>query len=159
MVVAGVVIVLFGVKTRPGYQPGASVLPEVNAVLNGMCGVCLLLGFAFARKRQLLAHKACMVTAATFAATFLVTYLLHNAKVGSVPFLGQGATRYLYFGLLIPHATLAAVVTPLAMTTLYRGAKDHRERHKKIARVTLPLWLFVSVSGVAVYLLLYHVGR
>lgn len=97
-----------------------------------------------------------MVAAFAMSSLFLVTYLLHHAQVGSVKFQGQGWVRTLYFGLLIPHVLLAAVIVPLALFTLYRGWTGRIARHRAIARYTLPLWLYVSVSGVLVYWMLYR---
>lgn len=90
---------------------------------------------------------------------FLVTYLIHHAQVGSVPFQGKGAIRVVYFSLLIPHIVLSAAVVPMALLTIYRGWTNRVALHRKIARITLPIWLFVSGSGVAVYFMLYHLGH
>ena len=97
-----------------------------------------------------------MITAFVLSALFLVGYVVHHAQVGSVPFRGTGASRTVYFSILIPHVVLAASVVPLASITLYRGLRARYDRHRAIARITLPIWLFVSVSGVVVYLMLYQ---
>ena len=97
-----------------------------------------------------------MVTAFVLSSLFLVTYLLHHAQVGSVPFQHEGWIRGVYFAVLVPHVMLAVVIVPLALFTIYRGWTERIAEHRKIARWTLPLWLYVSVSGVAVYLMLYH---
>ncbi len=97
-----------------------------------------------------------MVSAFALSSLFLVTYLLHHAQVGSVPFQKEGWIRGVYFAVLVPHVALAMVIVPLALFTIYRGWTGRIEKHRKIARWTLPLWLYVSVSGVAVYLMLYH---
>lgn len=135
-----------------------TLLARINVSLNAAAGVCLLLGFACVRARRIAAHRACMLTAFGLSATFLITYLLHHAQVGSVPFRGAGLWRPIYFSILIPHILLAAAIVPLALLTLYRGWTDDVARHRRIARYTFPLWLFVSLSGVAVYIMLYHVA-
>lgn len=132
-----------------------TVLARINVGLNAGAASFLLAGFAAIRRRRLDLHKKCMLAAFALSSIFLVTYLLHHAQVGSVPFLGQGAIRVVYFGLLIPHIVLAAGIVPLALFTVYRGWTGRFELHKTVARYTLPLWLFVSLSGVAVYFLLY----
>lgn len=131
-------------------------LPTLNAVLNSLAGLLLLLGFVFIKQKKVAQHRACMLAAFGVSAAFLVSYLVHHAQVGSVPFKGPAALRPVYFAILIPHVILAASVVPLALTTIYRGLKGNVEKHKPLARVTLPIWLFVSVSGVVVYLMLYQ---
>jgi uncharacterized membrane protein YozB (DUF420 family) len=144
------------------------LLPAVNAVLNSIAALLLLLGFRFirqvrvagpdaaARARAIAAHKRCMLGAFGVSAVFLVCYLVHHAQVGSVPFKGTGALRVAYFAILIPHVLLAAAVVPMALMTIARGLNDQVARHRSLARVTLPVWLFVSISGVVVYLMLYQ---
>jgi uncharacterized membrane protein YozB (DUF420 family) len=132
------------------------ILPAVNAVLNSIAGLLLLLGFVFIRQKKIPQHRACMLAAFGVSTVFLVCYLVHHYRVGSVPFRGTGALRVLYFAILVPHVLLAAAVVPMALTTIYRGLKGNVVKHRPIARVTLPVWLFVSVSGVAVYLMLYQ---
>jgi uncharacterized membrane protein YozB (DUF420 family) len=119
-------------------------------------GLLLLAGFGFVRQRRLTAHRACMLAAFGLSSVFLVSYLIHHGQVGSVPFRGQGWLRTVYFSLLIPHIVLAAAILPLALFTIYRGWTARIDLHRKVARWTLPVWLFVSFSGVAVYLMLYH---
>lgn len=154
-VCAAVVVVLYAFpgRTQPG-QPG--VLPTVNALLNGSAGVFLALGFWFIKRKNRVAHKRSMLTAFLLSSAFLVTYLLHHAQVGSVPFQGTGAVRIVYFAFLIPHVLLATVVVPLALFTIYRGWTNRIERHRKVARWAFPIWMYVSVSGVIVYFMLYH---
>jgi putative membrane protein len=135
---------------------GPSPLATLNALMNGSAACCLILGYMAIRARKLTVHRWCMLSAFTFSTLFLVGYVLHHATAGSVPFRGEGVLRVVYFSLLIPHVLLAAPVLPMALFTLYRGLTDKRVAHRRIARITLPLWLFVSVSGVIVYLLLYH---
>jgi len=144
------------------------VLPAVNAALNTTAALLLVLGYRFirqaraagadsaARAQAIRAHKRCMLSALGVSAVFLVCYLIHHAQVGSVPFKGEGVLRAVYFVILVPHVLLAAAVVPLALVTISRGLKNQVERHRSLARVTLPVWLFVSVSGVVVYLMLYQ---
>ncbi len=156
VVVAAVIIVLYAMPGR-GLAPGTpGALATVNAVLNGGAACFLLTGYAFIRKRKIKAHRICMVTAFVLSSLFLVTYLLHHAQVGSVPFRHEGWIRGVYFAVLVPHVVLAAAIVPLALFTIYRGWTERIEEHRKVARWTLPLWLYVSVSGVAVYVMLYN---
>ena len=124
--------------------------------LNASAGLFLLAGFAFVRSRNVTWHRRCMLTAFGLSSAFLVSYVLHHAQVGSVPFRGEGVLRPLYFGILIPHIVLAGVIVPLALFTLYRGWVGKIAAHRRVARVTFPLWLFVSASGVVVYAMLYY---
>lgn len=127
-----------------------------NATLNGSSAVLLAVGYGFIRRRQVLAHKLCMVTAFCVSTVFLVSYLVYHARVGSVHFQGQGAIRSAYFVLLISHTLLAALIPPLAILTMLRAWRGQLERHRAIARWTLPIWFYVSVTGVLIYFLLYH---
>ena len=157
VVFAAVMIVLYALPGRGQAPPGTpGMLATVNAVLNGGAACFLLTGYAFIRKKKIKAHRTCMVTAFVLSSLFLVTYLLHHAQVGSVPFQHDGWIRGVYLAVLVPHVVLAAVIVPLALFTIYRGWTERIEKHREIARWTLPLWLYVSVSGVAVYLMLYH---
>ncbi len=156
VVFAAVIIALYGMPGR-GPAPGTpGALATVNALLNGGAACFLLTGYAFIRRKKIKAHRACMVTAFVLSSLFLVTYLIHHAQVGSVPFRHEGWIRGVYFAVLVPHVILAAAIVPLVLLTIYRGWTDRIEKHRQIARWTLPLWLYVSVSGVAVYLMLYH---
>jgi uncharacterized membrane protein YozB (DUF420 family) len=137
---------------------GPSALATLNAFLNMCATVCLIFGFVFVKRKNIRWHRRSMLAAFGISSMFLITYLLHHAAVGSVPFRGEGPIRVVYFSLLIPHIVLSAAVVPLALLTIYRGWTQRIELHRKIARITLPIWLFVSVSGVAVYLMLYHLG-
>lgn len=132
------------------------VLPAINAILNSTAAVLLVLGFVFIKQKKIAQHRACMLAAFGVSAVFLVCYLVHHAQVGSVPFKGAGALRLVYFAILIPHVLLAIAVVPMALVTITRGLQGNVQKHKPLARVTLPVWLFVSVSGVAVYLMLYQ---
>lgn len=152
LAIAGVIYVLPHTESHTG----PSVWATINAVLNGLATVCLVLGLVFIKQRRLDWHKRSMIAAFGLSCLFLLTYLVHHSQVGSVPFRGQGAVRAVYFGLLLPHILLAALVVPLALLTIYRGLTDRLVLHKKIAKVTLPIWLYVSVSGVVLYFMLYH---
>lgn len=131
-------------------------LPAVNAVLNGISAVLLLVGWILILNRRIAAHRRVMIAAFSTSSLFLICYVVYHAQVGSVRFTRQGVVRPLYFGILITHVTLAAAVLPLAIITLSRGLKARYERHRAIARWTLPIWLYVSVTGVLVYVLLYQ---
>jgi uncharacterized membrane protein YozB (DUF420 family) len=137
-------------------RPMPLALPTLNALLNSLSALLLVLGFVFIKQKKIALHRACMLGALGVSTVFLACYLVHHWQVGSVPFKGKGALRALYFAILIPHVLLAIAVVPLALTTISRGLKGQLDRHKRLARVTLPIWLFVSVSGVAVYLMLYR---
>jgi uncharacterized membrane protein YozB (DUF420 family) len=152
------VVALAVVKLTPQEPPSGapSLLANVNALLNAAAGCFLVLGFICIRQGKREAHKICMSVAFGISTLFLCTYLLHHAQVGSVPFRGEGWLRSVYFTILIPHIVLAALVLPLALFTLYRGLSGRFALHRKIARVTLPVWLFVSFSGVVVYWMLYY---
>lgn len=131
-------------------------LPALNATLNGIAAVLLVIGYVLIRRGQYAQHQVCMLAAFTTSALFLVSYLVYHAQVGSRPFPGRGPIRVVYFTILISHVTLAAVILPLALMTLSRGLRGRFDRHVPIARWTLPLWLYVSVTGVLVYLMLYQ---
>ncbi len=133
-----------------------SALPALNAALNGLSACLLCAGFLCIRRKQVTAHKACMLSAFVTSTVFLVSYLTYHYHVGSVPFRGQGWARPLYFGILISHSVLAAATVPLVLVTLTRALRGRFERHARIARWTLPVWLYVSVTGVIVYWMLYH---
>lgn len=133
-------------------------LPSLNAALNASATCFLLAGVFFIKRKEVRRHRACMVTALGLSTAFLISYLVHHARVGSVPFRGQGVWRTIYFTILVPHVLLSAVVVPLALFTVYRAYKGRFEAHRRVARYTFPIWLYVSVSGVAVYVMLYRVS-
>ena len=133
-----------------------SVLPALNAVLNGTSALLLTVGYLFIRRKKVTAHKICMLTAFGVSSLFLVSYLIYHYQVGSMAFPGYGWIRSVYFTLLISHIILAAFIVPLALTTIYRAWSEQFDKHMRIARWTLPLWLYVSVTGVIVYLMLYQ---
>lgn len=138
------------------------IFPHLNAVLNATSGLFLLAGFYFIRTKQISKHRACMLTAASVSTLFLVGYLTHHSLrtyyfgLGPTRFTGEGVIRPVYFTILTSHTILAALVTPLVLLTLWRGLKGQFETHKKIARLVFPVWLYVSVTGVIVYFVLYH---
>ena len=133
-----------------------TVLPAVNATLNGIATVFLAVGWTFIRRGDIRRHRACMLAAFTTSALFLTSYLVYHANVGSVPFAGQGAVRMVYFAILVTHIILAALILPLALITLSRALSQRFDRHRAIARWTLPIWLYVSVTGVIIYAMLYQ---
>lgn len=132
------------------------LLPTVIAVLNAMAAVCLVIGFVLVKRGHRRAHRVAMITALVFSAGFLVTYIVHHAQVGSVPYQGTGPIRTLYFVILISHVALAATVPVLAIVTVRRAMHGAIDRHRAIARWTLPIWLYVSVTGVVIYWMVYR---
>ena len=135
-----------------------SALPSVNAALNGTAAFLLAVGYLCIRRRQITAHRICMTGAFIASTLFLASYLTYHAHVGSVRFQGTGWIRPVYFAILISHTILAVVIVPLALRTLYLAARGRFEAHRRIARWTLPLWLYVSVTGVVIYGMLYRCG-
>ncbi len=131
-------------------------LPTLNASLNMTSAFLLVLGYSFIRRKEMGRHKVCMVSAFITSTLFLVFYLIYHYHIGSKPFLGQGWFRYLYFTILISHTLLAATIVPLVIITLNRALRGRFDLHRRIARWTLPLWLYVAISGIAVYLMLYR---
>src|SRR5881396_2589695 len=145
-----------------GHQPPSAgpawvaSLPLLNACLNATSAALLSIGWIFIRRRRVAAHKTCMASALVVSTLFLVSYVTYHSLAGSRPFGGQGWVRLVYFPLLVSHIVLAATIVPLALTTVYRALQGNFARHVRIARWTLPLWLYVSVTGVLVYWMLYH---
>ena len=133
-----------------------SSLPLVNATLNGIATILLLVGYVLIRRRRITAHRAAMVAAFVTSVLFLISYLIYHAHAGSRPFQGRGPIRAVYFTILISHIVLAATIPPLAGITLWRAFRGRFDRHVRIARWTLPLWLYVSITGIVVYLMLYR---
>ena len=133
-----------------------ALMPHLNAFLNAASALFLAIGFVQIRRKNRDAHRRCMIGALCSSALFLVSYLVYHAQVGSVRFLGTGTARTVYFTILASHTLLAAVVAPLAIAVATLALRGRLERHKRLARVTLPIWLTVSVTGVAVYAMLYH---
>jgi uncharacterized membrane protein YozB (DUF420 family) len=135
-----------------------SDLPALNATLNATSAVLLTIGWMLIRSGRIAAHRRFMIAAFVTSSLFLVSYVVYHVQIGSKPYPGRGVMRAIYFSILIPHVVLAAVVVPLAIITLSRGLRRLDDRHRRIARWTLPIWLFVSVTGVIVYLMLYQLA-
>ena len=131
-------------------------LPTLNAFLNATSAVLLLVGWRLIRRRDRAAHHRVMTAAFVTSALFLVSYLVYHAQVGSVRFPGRGGARTLYLAILLTHTVLAAAVAPMAVTTFVLASRGRFERHRRLARITLPIWLYVSVTGVVVYVMLYR---
>jgi len=131
-------------------------LPALNALLNTTSAVLLAAGYRLIRQGRREAHRMAMTAALAASALFLASYLVYHAQAGSVKFTKTGWVRPVYFTILISHTVLAACVAPMALVTVWRAWKGRFERHRRLARITLPLWLYVSVTGVIVYLMLYH---
>jgi putative membrane protein len=131
-------------------------LPALNATLNAIAAVLLVTGYVLIRRGRIRQHRRVMLAAFTTSALFLVSYVTYHANAGSRPFAGQGPIRIVYFGILISHVILAAAILPLALITLTHGLRERFDRHVPIARWTLPIWLYVSVTGVVVYWMLYQ---
>src|SRR5262245_17741065 len=133
-----------------------SDLPALNATLNGIAAVLLITGYLLIKRGYRQQHQWCMLAALATSAIFLVSYVTYHANAGSRPFPGQGPIRLVYFTILITHVVLAATIVPLALVTAIRGLRAQFDRHVRIARWTFPLWLYVSVTGVVIYLMLYE---
>jgi uncharacterized membrane protein YozB (DUF420 family) len=131
-------------------------LPALNAALNALSALLLLTGYLLIRARRPDAHRAAMLGALASSTLFLVSYLYYHSQVGSVRFTGQGPLRVLYFAILGSHTVLAAAIVPLALVTLQRALARRFDRHRRIARITLPIWAYVSVTGVVIYWMLYR---
>ena len=131
-------------------------LPALNASLNALAGVLLIVGYVLMRTHRIELHRRVMIAAFATSSLFLVSYLIYHGQVGSVRFTRHGFVRPLYYTILATHVTLAAVVLPLAVVTLSRGLKARYPQHRRLARWTFPVWLYVSVTGVLVYILLYR---
>jgi uncharacterized membrane protein YozB (DUF420 family) len=131
-------------------------LPHLNATLNSISALLLITGYIFIRRRKIAAHRLCMLAAFTASVIFLISYLTYHWFHGSTPFKGAGWVRPVYFTILLTHTVLAVVVAPLAIVTLVRALSERFDKHRRIARWTFPVWLYVSVTGVIVYLMLYQ---
>ncbi len=132
-----------------------AMLPGLNASLNGLSGVFLVFGYLAIRSGRATLHRRFMLSAFTTSTLFLISYLIYHFQVQFTPFKGEGAARIVYYAILIPHVTLAIVMVPMILVTLHRGLKGRFDKHRPLARWTLPIWLYVSVTGVLVYLMLY----
>ena len=134
-----------------------SDLPALNATLNATCFVLLTTGYVLIRRGRVAQHRAVMIAAFCTSLVFLTSYLIYHAQIGSKPFRGQGPIRIVYFTILLTHTVLAAAIVPMILMTLSRGLKRQDVRHRALARWTLPLWMYVSVTGVIVYFMLYRI--
>jgi uncharacterized membrane protein YozB (DUF420 family) len=130
--------------------------PALIASLNGVSAILLAIGRYMIARGRMAAHRACMIAAVVASALFLACYVYFHAHVGNIRFLGQGVWRPIYFAILIPHVTLAIVIVPMVIITLIRGLRARYDSHREIARWTWPLWMYVSVTGVIVYFMLYQ---
>jgi uncharacterized membrane protein YozB (DUF420 family) len=133
-----------------------SDLPALNATLNGIAAFLLVTGYLLIKRGRQRQHKWCMLGALTTSVLFLISYVTYHLQAGSRPFPGQGPIRLVYFAILISHVILAAAIVPLALVTAARGLRSQFDKHVKIARWTFPLWVYVSVTGVVIYLMLYE---
>ncbi len=133
-------------------------LPTLNAVLNSVTTLLLIIGYRLIRARRIAAHRICMLAAVLTSTLFLTSYVIYHLKIGSVRFEGTGSIRFVYFAVLISHTVLATAIVPLVLVTLVRALRGRFERHAALARVTLPIWLYVSITGVIVYLMLYRLS-
>jgi putative membrane protein len=133
-----------------------SIFPAINATLNGTSAVLLVTAHSMIKRRRIATHRALMLAAVTTSSLFLISYLYYHWHVGSVHFPGHGWSRPVYFSILISHTILAAAIVPLVIVTLSRALRERFDRHRAIARWTYPLWLYVSITGVVIYFMLYH---
>ncbi|HET9531103.1 MAG TPA: DUF420 domain-containing protein [Blastocatellia bacterium] len=132
-------------------------LPTLNAILNVTCFTLLVTGYIMIRRKKIEAHRACMLGAVTASILFLISYLVYHFNVGATTFKGTGGARPFYFTVLLTHTVLAAAIVPFVVVTLRRALRGQFTSHRRVARWTLPLWLYVSITGVIVYLMLYHI--
>ena len=135
---------------------GIEVLAHVNGALNFTLSILLTTGWILIRRKRIRQHRRVMIAAIVVSALFFTSYITYHANIGSKPFPGTGLARAIYFSILIPHVTMAALTLPFIVVTFLRGLRRDDARHRRLARKTMPVWLFVSVSGVVVYLMLYH---
>jgi putative membrane protein len=158
-VVLVVGVLLLGPPSGAARGPGAvAALPALNAFLNGTSAVLLATGYVLIRRGHRAAHRAAMLSAFGVSVLFLVSYVVYHARAGSVRFTGHGPIRVVYLTVLLSHIVLAALIVPLALTTIYRAWSARFALHRRIARWTLPVWFYVSVTGVLVYWMLYHLA-
>jgi uncharacterized membrane protein YozB (DUF420 family) len=134
-----------------------SLLPTLNAILNATSGVLIIIGFVMIRRKKVKAHRACMIAAVTTSIVFLISYVVYHSQAGATRFAGTGWSRPVYFTILISHTVLAITIVPFVIVTLRRALKGQFARHFRVARWTFPMWLYVSITGVIVYLMLYHI--
>ena len=131
-------------------------LPAINALLNGFCTACLLLGYIQIKRGEINTHRLCMITALCASVLFLISYVIYHVQVGSVPYPHHDWTRPLYFAILIPHIILAVVNVPFVTLLVWRAIQGEFNRHRRLARWVWPSWIFVSTTGVVIYLMLYR---
>jgi len=134
-----------------------STIPHILAVLNTLSAILVSVGYINIRKQNKTVHRACMISALVVSTVFMIFYLYYHAKIGYIPFAGEGDIRYLYFSLLASHVTLAAIAFPMVLITATLALRAKFNTHKRIARWTLPIWLYVSVSGVSIYIMSFHI--
>jgi putative membrane protein len=156
VIVVIIAVLLMSPRNTSARQLNVSILPLLNASLNGASGILLVAGYLFIRRRQVGRHRACMLAAFALSALFLISYVLYHALEGSTRFTGEGWIRPFYFTILSSHIILAALMLPMALTALYHTWWGAFVQHRQIARWTLPIWLYVSASGVVIYWMLYH---
>lgn len=132
------------------------VIPPFLAILNTTAATLVSIGYVFVRRKNTSAHRVCMVSALLVSTVFMVFYLYYHAKIGNIPFAGVGAVRPVYFSILASHVILAAVLFPLVLVTAGLAIKGNTTRHRRLARWTLPIWLYVSITGVIIYLMAFH---
>ena len=137
-------------------MPSVTDLPALNATLNFTSGILIAIGVYFIRQKKIRAHRACMLSAVTVSALFLISYLVYHYQVGSVRFAQEGWIRTLYLSILFSHVVLAVVIVPMVLRTVYLAFKERFDKHMGIARWTFPIWMYVSVTGVVVYVMLYQ---
>lgn len=156
IVIPLVVAVLINPRMELGLDLGfdSFILPKINAVINTIVSLLLILGFVFIRRRDINRHRLCMGGAFGLSAIFLISYVLYHLSVGHTPYCGEGGIRTLYFILLISHIILSAGIVPLASFSIFRALSERYDKHRKIAKITFPIWLYVSVTGVVVYLMI-----
>ena len=136
-----------------------AIFPAINATLNGTSAILLVAAHSMIKRGRVAIHRALMLTAVATSTLFLISYVYYHAHVGSVHFQGRGWSRPLYFSILISHTILAATIVPLVFVTLTRALREHFDQHRAIARWTYPLWLYVSITGVVIYFMLYHLFK
>jgi len=158
VVVAVVAFLILGERPAPRGLAQVSTLPALNAALNAASAVLLTVGWLCIRKKRVAAHRTCMLAAFCVSTAFLISYVVYHALAGSRPFGGRGWLRWVYVPILLSHITLSAAMLPFVLTTLFRALRGQFDRHKRLARWTLPVWLYVSVTGVLVYWMLYHLA-
>jgi putative membrane protein len=155
VVVVGVVaLLLFAAQDATAGSPEIYILPKLNALINSTVSILLIAGLYFILNKQIKAHKSCMIAAFTLSALFLVSYIIYHYNAPHTSFEGEGLIRQFYFFILISHIILAIFIVPLVLITLFRAWREDFEKHKRIARWTFPIWLYVSITGVAVYLMI-----